>query len=35
MKKFYEEFSVEDYEVEYLSISNSRYDFREYRECST
>ena len=35
MKKFFEEYSVEEYEIDYLSISNSRYDFKRYRECST
>lgn len=35
MKKFYEDFYVEEYEVNYLSVSNSRYNFRRYRECSS
>ncbi len=35
MKKFYEDFYVEEYEVNYLSVSNSRYEFRQYRECSS
>ena len=35
MKKFFEEYSVEEYEIDYLSISNSRYEFKRYRECST
>ena len=35
MKKFYEDFYVDEYEVNYLSISNSRYNYRQYRECST
>lgn len=34
MKKFYEEVSIEEYEIDYLAITNSRYDFRQYRECS-
>ena len=35
MKKFYEDFYVEEYEVNYLSVSNSCYSYRQYRECST
>ena len=35
MKKFYEEFYVDEYEVNYLAVSNSRYSFRQYRECSS
>ena len=35
MKKFFEEYSVDEYEVNYQAVSNSRYDFRRYRECST
>ena len=31
----FEEFYVEEYEVDYMSISNSRYNFRQYRECSS
>ena len=35
MKRFYEDYYVDEYEVNYVSISNSRYDYRQYRECST
>ena len=31
MKKIYEKFNVEDYEVNYFSVS-SRYNFHQYRE---
>ena len=35
MKRFYEDYYVDEYEVNYLSITNSRCNYRQYRECST
>lgn len=34
MKKFYESVRVSEYEIGYMDINNSGYEFTMYRECS-
>ena len=35
MKKFIESVCVSEYEIGYMEINNSDYQFKMYRECST
>ena len=34
MKRYFEDYCVEQYEVNYVSVSSMEYDFRRYREGS-